>query len=214
MQASTRSRNKPMRQWRISVLSNFSRSRRNGCQCRPGGTGTALEFPDSGLAGHHPPAVIAKPVFSPNTALSAGALSRRTRVGCWAMRSDAVHSRRLTHKGGQGQGVGSKHVAFQCGPRWGSLVLAGLGVGVQKSTLWRRAMKIIASSLLVLGLLAVQVSEANAVVCARGVYRAGCAGPHGAAVAHRPVGYGGAAVVRRPYGYGGAAVVRRPVRVY
>ena len=34
-------------------------------------------------------------------------------------------------------------------------------------------MKIIASSMLVLGLLAVQVSEANAVVCARGVYRAG-----------------------------------------
>jgi hypothetical protein len=48
-------------------------------------------------------------------------------------------------------------------------------------------MKIIASSLLVLSLLAVQVSEANAVVCARGVYRAGCAGPNGAVVAHRPV---------------------------
>jgi hypothetical protein len=75
-------------------------------------------------------------------------------------------------------------------------------------------MKMTASALLVLGLLAVQVSEANAVVCARGVYRAGCAGPHGAVVAHPPVGYGGAAVVRRPYGYGGAAVVRRPVRVY
>ena len=79
-------------------------------------------------------------------------------------------------------------------------------------------MKIIASSLLVLGLLAVQVSEANAVVCARGVYRAGCVGPHGAVGVHRPYGYGygygGAAVVRRPYGYGGAAVVRRPVRVY
>jgi hypothetical protein len=27
--------------------------------------------------------------------------------------------------------------------------------------------------------------EANAVVCARGVYRAGCAGPHGAVVAPR-----------------------------
>jgi hypothetical protein len=63
-------------------------------------------------------------------------------------------------------------------------------------------MKIIGSGLLVLGLLAVQVSEANAVVCARGVYRAGCAGPRGAVVAHRPVGYAyrGAAVVRRPYG--------------
>jgi hypothetical protein len=30
-------------------------------------------------------------------------------------------------------------------------------------------------------------SEANAVVCARGVYRAGCAGPNGAVVARRPV---------------------------
>jgi hypothetical protein len=68
-------------------------------------------------------------------------------------------------------------------------------------------MKIITSSLLVLGLLAVQASEANAVVCARGIYRAGCAGPHGAVVAHRPVGYGRAAVVRPAYG------VRR-VRVY
>jgi hypothetical protein len=70
-------------------------------------------------------------------------------------------------------------------------------------------MKIIASSLLVLGLLAVQVSEANAVVCARGVYRAGCVGPHGAVGVRRPVGYSyhGAAVVRPAYG------VRR-VRVY
>jgi hypothetical protein len=65
-------------------------------------------------------------------------------------------------------------------------------------------MKIITSSLLVLGLLAVQVSEANAVVCAAGAYHAGCASARGAVV-RRPVGYGGAAVVRRPYG---AAVVR------
>jgi hypothetical protein len=69
----------------------------------------------------------------------------------------------------------------------------------------RETMKtIVVSSLLVLGLL-VQVSEANAVVCAAGAYHAGCAGPRGAVVGHRPVGYGGAAVVRRPYG---AAVVR------
>ena len=44
--------------------------------------------------------------------------------------------------------------------------------------------------------------HANAVVCAAGVYRAGCVGPHGAAVWHRPYyrhyGY-------RPYG----AVYRR-----
>jgi hypothetical protein len=65
-------------------------------------------------------------------------------------------------------------------------------------------MKLIASSLLVLGLLAVQVSEANAVVCARGVYRAGCVGPYGAVGVHRPYGYGGAYGVHR-YGYGGGA---------
>jgi hypothetical protein len=33
-------------------------------------------------------------------------------------------------------------------------------------------------------------SEADAFVCARGVYRAGCAGPHGAVVGHRGY-YGG-----------------------
>ena len=32
--------------------------------------------------------------------------------------------------------------------------------------------------------LLVGYSPANAVVCARGVYRAGCAGPHGAVVVH------------------------------
>jgi hypothetical protein len=31
------------------------------------------------------------------------------------------------------------------------------------------------------------ISEAGAVVCARGVVRAGCAGPNGAVVARRPV---------------------------
>ena len=34
---------------------------------------------------------------------------------------------------------------------------------------------------------ALSATEANAVVCARGVYRAGCAGPRGAVVAPRPV---------------------------
>ncbi len=38
--------------------------------------------------------------------------------------------------------------------------------------------------------------EANAVVCARGVYRAGCAGPRGAVVTGRPV-YAPRAVYRR-----------------
>jgi hypothetical protein len=58
-------------------------------------------------------------------------------------------------------------------------------------------MKAIASGLLALGLLAAQVSEAGAVVCAAGRYHAGCAGPRGAVVGHRPYGgYRGAAVVR------------------
>jgi hypothetical protein len=39
-------------------------------------------------------------------------------------------------------------------------------------------------------------TEASAVVCARGVYRAGCVGPHGAVVAHRGYGYRGGAVYR------------------
>jgi hypothetical protein len=61
-------------------------------------------------------------------------------------------------------------------------------------------MKMIASGLLVLGLLAVQVSEASAAACAAGRYHAGCVGPRGAVVGHRPYGYGGAAVVRHAYG--------------
>ena len=46
-------------------------------------------------------------------------------------------------------------------------------------------MKTVVSALLALGLLAGTVAEANAVTCARGVYRAGCVGPHGAAVTTR-----------------------------
>ena len=45
---------------------------------------------------------------------------------------------------------------------------------------------------------ALTVAPAEAVVCARGVYRAGCAGPLGAAVVRAPVV--GAPVVRRPVG--------------
>jgi hypothetical protein len=70
--------------------------------------------------------------------------------------------------------------------------------------------KFIAASLMALSLLAVEATTANAVVCARGPYRAGCAGPNGAVGVHRGYGYhGGAAVMRRPaYGvhrgyYGG-----------
>jgi hypothetical protein len=57
------------------------------------------------------------------------------------------------------------------------------------------------------GLLAFSTTEASAVVCARGVVRAGCAGPRGAAVVHRGVVAPRGAVVA-PRG----VVVRR--RVY
>ncbi|WP_249150946.1 hypothetical protein [Bradyrhizobium japonicum] len=46
--------------------------------------------------------------------------------------------------------------------------------------------KTYAGLLLILATLGV-ASDANAVVCARGVVRAGCAGPNGAVVATRPV---------------------------
>ena len=50
------------------------------------------------------------------------------------------------------------------------------------------------------------ITEANAVVCARGVYRAGCAGPQGAVGVQR-YGYGvqryGYGVHRYGYGAGG-----------
>ena len=55
-------------------------------------------------------------------------------------------------------------------------------------------MKIAAAFLVVLATFSM-VSEAGAVVCARGVVRAGCAGPHGAVVARRPVATAPAAVV-------------------
>ncbi|MDM0077085.1 hypothetical protein QTH90_21935 [Variovorax sp. J2P1-59] len=65
-----------------------------------------------------------------------------------------------------------------------------------------------------LGFLALAPSTASAVACAKGVYRAGCAGPNGAVAVRKPppppvtcargvyragcVGPNGAAVVRRP----------------
>jgi hypothetical protein len=51
---------------------------------------------------------------------------------------------------------------------------------------------------------AYNITDANAVVCAKGVVRAGCAGPNGAAV----VRAGGAAAVAGP---NGAAVAHSPV---
>jgi hypothetical protein len=49
-------------------------------------------------------------------------------------------------------------------------------------------MKYVLSSLLVCLAMTVFAADANAAVCARGVYRAGCVGPRGAVVVHRPVG--------------------------
>jgi hypothetical protein len=53
-------------------------------------------------------------------------------------------------------------------------------------------------------------SDANAIVCARGIFRAACVGRYGGVVVRRPyVGgvYGGAVVRRGVYG---GVVVRRP----
>jgi hypothetical protein len=63
------------------------------------------------------------------------------------------------------------------------------------------SMKSIVSGLLAFGLLAVQISAADAAACAAGRYHAGCVGPRGAVVTgHRPYGYHGAAVARPAYG--------------
>jgi hypothetical protein len=52
-------------------------------------------------------------------------------------------------------------------------------------------MKYLVFASLALFALLISVQEASAVVCAKGVYRAGCAGPRGAVVAHRaPYGRG------------------------
>jgi hypothetical protein len=64
---------------------------------------------------------------------------------------------------------------------------------------------VIISLALVGGFVALSTMEASAVVCARGVYRAGCVGVGGAVVVRRPVAR---AVVVAPRG----VVVRR--RVY
>ncbi|WP_298422452.1 hypothetical protein [Rhodoblastus sp.] len=47
-------------------------------------------------------------------------------------------------------------------------------------------MKKVILGLFALGMIVADMPAANAVVCARGVYRAGCAGPRGAAVVRRP----------------------------
>jgi len=62
------------------------------------------------------------------------------------------------------------------------------------------------AAFIVMGSMMASVEEANAVVCARGVYRAGCAGPRGAVVARRPV-----VVPRRVVVAPRGVVVRRPI---
>lgn len=47
-------------------------------------------------------------------------------------------------------------------------------------------MKQIACGLVAFGLFAALAPEANAAACAAGPHRAGCVGPRGAVVAHRP----------------------------
>ena len=46
-------------------------------------------------------------------------------------------------------------------------------------------MKFLVFAYLALFALLISITDASAVVCAKGVYRAGCAGPRGAVVAHR-----------------------------
>lgn len=58
------------------------------------------------------------------------------------------------------------------------------------------------------GMLTFFATEASAVVCARGVYRAGCVGPNGAVVYRRAPVYG-AVVVRPAPIYRGAVVYGR-----
>jgi hypothetical protein len=70
-----------------------------------------------------------------------------------------------------------------------------------KSTIMRAI-----AAFIVMGTTIASVEEANAVVCARGVYRAGCAGPRGAVVARRPV-----VVPRRVVVAPRGVVVRRPI---
>jgi hypothetical protein len=47
-------------------------------------------------------------------------------------------------------------------------------------------MKYAAFALAISFVLLATVHDASAIVCARGAYRAGCAGPRGAVVVHRP----------------------------
>jgi hypothetical protein len=50
---------------------------------------------------------------------------------------------------------------------------------------------------MIVGTMAVTMEDANAMVCARGIYRAGCAGPRGAVAVRRAPVYRRPVVVRR-----------------
>lgn len=51
-----------------------------------------------------------------------------------------------------------------------------------------RSFLLIASAIIAFGAtMVVEATDANAMVCARGVYRAGCAGPNAAVVVRKPV---------------------------
>jgi len=71
-------------------------------------------------------------------------------------------------------------------------------------------MKQIACGLIAFGLFAALAPEANAAACAAGPYRAGCVGPRGAVVAHRPYAH---PVYRRPVYAAPRCVWRAGVRV-
>jgi len=79
------------------------------------------------------------------------------------------------------------------------------GASFLRPATWRMKMKTIASAVLAAGLLIGCVAEADAAVCARGAYHAGCAGPRGAVVTH-----GGYAT---PYHHGARCVWRYGRRV-
>ena len=59
-------------------------------------------------------------------------------------------------------------------------------------------MRITKTILSTLCLLLVSVSNTQAITCANGVYRAGCVGPNGAAVVHKPVPPRAVVVAPRP----------------
>ncbi|MBV8428538.1 MAG: hypothetical protein JOZ88_14960 [Hyphomicrobiales bacterium] len=69
--------------------------------------------------------------------------------------------------------------------------------------------RLIFAAALLGGFFALTAEDAGAVVCARGVYRAGCAGPRGAVVTHRPYYPYRHGYYRRPYPYHRGVVIYR-----